>query len=428
MSISQSTHFVISQLSITSRDGSVEYDIRGVFEELNIHDNIMFPCMSGSVLITDAVGLTSKIKFDGSEYLSIKIQKDPNDPTLMWIDKKFIIYKQTNRSRLNQASEMYVLNFVSEEFILSEQKKVRQIYNKTRSDAISNILSDYLHVDSNKGFIEQTSGIHDDITPNLSPLDTIERITKRSVSYEGLPDYLFWQTQVGFNFASLSTIVKQPPIITIETGAKNLAEQNISDDIYGARDIKVISQFDMAENIQSGAYAGKFIGYDILNRKIMVKEISGKNTLAQGGSANPNRINSSILNEDNKTLDTMFDSRVVVYPFQESRKTTPWFQKNDPNSLTKLEDTHQYMIQRQAILQNFMQKRLRITMSGNFRLWSGENVQVNVPSFTGESNPELGGDKSLTGKYTIIGTRHIIRFDKHETIIEVATDSTNLGT
>ena len=281
MSVTQSTQFLISQLSITSFDGAVELDIRGIYDELNIHDNIMFPCMSGSILITDAVGLSSKIKFDGSQYLSVKIQKDVDNPTLMWIDKKFIIYKQSNRKRVNQSSEMYILNFVSEEFILSEQKKVRQLYNKSYSEAISNILSDYLHINGNNGFIETTSGIHNYITPNLSPICAIENITKRSVSYSGLPDYLFWQTQNGFNFASLSTIVSQPVIMTIESGAKNLAQQSIADDVVGAQDIKVISQFNMAENIQSGSYAGKFVGYDIINRTIATQEISNKSTLAQ---------------------------------------------------------------------------------------------------------------------------------------------------
>ena len=33
-------------------------------------------------------------------------------------------------------------------------------------------------------------------------------------------------------------------------------------------------------------------------------------------------------------------------------------------------------------------------------------------------------DETLSGKYIITGVRHIIRFDKHETVIEVATDST----
>ena len=42
---------------------------------------------------------------------------------------------------------------------------------------------------------------------------------------------------------------------------------------------------------------------------------------------------------------------------------------------------------------------------------------------------EKGGensDESISGKYLIIATRHMIGFDKHETIIEVATTSQNV--
>jgi len=425
MSVMQSSQFFIKKLSIVSRDETIEYDISGVYTELNIHDNLQFPCMSGSILITDAVGLSEKIKFDGSEFLWVKIQKDKDDDQLMWIDKKFVIYAQTNRTKLNQTSESYILNFVSEEFVLSEQKKVRQIYNTTHSDSILKILTDYLFV-KKIGSIEQTSGLHNYISPNLSPIDAIEHITKRSVSKYGLPDFLFWETQRGFNFASLSSIMQQNPIMSIQYGLKNLAGQDVADDIYGARDIKVLSQFNMLENINSGSYAAKFIGYDILNRTIVTQEIKAKDIYSRIKSENANRMNSSIMNRDNKTIDNMFDSRVITYPFQESRKTTPWFQKTNPTALATLEDTHQYVLQRKMIFQNFMQRRLRVALAGNFGLCSGSNVQLNIPNNSNDGN--MGVDKSLSGKYTITGTRHIIRADGHQTVIEVATDSTNLGT
>jgi hypothetical protein len=35
----------------------------------------------------------------------------------------------------------------------------------------------------------------------------------------------------------------------------------------------------------------------------------------------------------------------------------------------------------------------------------------------------INEDKSLSGKYVIVASRHIIGYDKHETIIEVASSS-----
>jgi hypothetical protein len=62
-------------------------------------------------------------------------------------------------------------------------------------------------------------------------------------------------------------------------------------------------------------------------------------------------------------------------------------------------------------------------MPGNFQLSSGFNVNLNVP-IIGEHR---GEDKSISGKYIIVASRHIIGFEKHETIIEVASSSSDIG-
>jgi hypothetical protein len=68
-------------------------------------------------------------------------------------------------------------------------------------------------------------------------------------------------------------------------------------------------------------------------------------------------------------------------------------------------------------------------MPGNFGLYSGSCVQLNIPHrYNIDTKNMESGDKSLSGKYIIIGVRHLIRYDKHETILEVATDSTNYKT
>jgi predicted RNA-binding protein len=65
-------------------------------------------------------------------------------------------------------------------------------------------------------------------------------------------------------------------------------------------------------------------------------------------------------------------------------------------------------------------------MPGNFQLTSGFNVTFNTSGFSDKSkNVE---DNSINGKYLIVATRQIIKNNKHETIIEVVTDSTNEAT
>ena len=88
--IKQSTQFKINRLSINSKFGS--FDLSSIFEELNIFDSVLTPCMSGNILIKDSVGLAKKLLFDGSEFIDIDISKD-SERLGTNINKTFRVFK-----------------------------------------------------------------------------------------------------------------------------------------------------------------------------------------------------------------------------------------------------------------------------------------------------------------------------------------------
>ena len=76
-------------------------------------------------------------------------------------------------------------------------------------------------------------------------------------------------------------------------------------------------------------------------------------------------------------------------------------------------------------MKHLMSKRLKFVMPGNFQLSSGYNVDVKIPELAIKEDGVESEDLSLNGKHLIEASRHIISFDKHETVIEVASTSTN---
>ncbi len=66
-------------------------------------------------------------------------------------------------------------------------------------------------------------------------------------------------------------------------------------------------------------------------------------------------------------------------------------------------------------------------MPGNFQLTTGFNVNVDVPFFGSKEEGDENKDPSLSGKYLIVGSRHIIKGDPatHETVIECASTSSD---
>ena len=84
------------------------------------------------------------------------------------------------------------------------------------------------------------------------------------------------------------------------------------------------------------------------------------------------------------------------------------------------------LAKRKAIIENLMSKRLKVAMPGNFQLTSGFNVNVEAPIFGKKFKGDDNEDKSLSGKYIIVASRQVIGYEKHETIIEVATTSSDV--
>ena len=73
LEVKKSTQFEIRELTLVIKGGSI--DITQIFEEINLYDSLFLPVISGNILIRDAIGLSGKLLFDGSEVLLVDIVK-----------------------------------------------------------------------------------------------------------------------------------------------------------------------------------------------------------------------------------------------------------------------------------------------------------------------------------------------------------------
>lgn len=417
--ISQSTDYTVNELQLITKAGVI--DIRDIYEELNIFDGLFIPSRSGNILIRDALGLAEKLLLDGSEYIKINIGKTKD--TLI-LNKTFKIYKMSDRKNTNQSSETYVLNFVSVEYLLSEQQKVSQACKGTYSKIAYDIMVKYLKLsEKDISNYDNSYGEKEFIMPNLSPFDAINSCAKRAVDLKGSPNFFFFENAYGYNFCSLSTLIKNPTLCELNFDVKNIGA-SLRNDLLGVIKYEVLNQFDYLRNTKSGVYSGKFIGFDPLTRKIVVSE---KTFLEQYGKNNHSNSNLPLAvdrNKLNKYNIEMTDSRVVLYAFNEAARYSNYIKQNDPHLVNKLEDTHNFAFQRKALIEGFVNKTVRLLLPGNFSLTSGANVKLKMPTRAIKAKEGKDEDDSLKGVYTIIATRHMLRAGIHETIIDVATDST----
>ena len=168
--ISETTEYSVKKLTISSKLG--EHDVSGMYDELNIYDSLLNPCMSGNILIRDSVGFLQQIFIDGSEFINIQLTKSKDDDlnVATSFNKSFRIYKITDRFPNSMTSESYILHFMSEEYIYSEQQKVEQAFEGTYNQMAFIVLTKYLKVPTSKnkiGLIEKTRGLHSVVVPSL---------------------------------------------------------------------------------------------------------------------------------------------------------------------------------------------------------------------------------------------------------------------
>ena len=425
LSVNKSTQFKINELSIVTKGGPI--DISVIYEEINLYDSLFLPVMSGNILINDSVGLSTSLLFDGSESILIDITKDQNSEIASF-KKAFRIYKQTDRKLDGLNNEKYILHFCSDELMYSDQQKIYQSYDNTYGKIVNKILEDYLKVPPGEagGYFEDTEGIRNVVIPNLRPIDAIEWITKRALDEKQAPNYMFFQNLAGFNFVPLSKLLTNEEILDVKFEPKNQSGSNALKEISSARAFEVVKQQDSISKQRSGVNAGQFIGFDPMTRVTAKKQIGYGDVFATMDHANDNPNASVIPNRGGQNNTTAYDSKKTMSMFNAAQQFSNYIKDKAPEMLSKLENQETWMFQRKAIIGNLMAKRLKVAMPGNFQLTSGFNVNVVAPTFGKKFEGDENEDKSLSGKYIIVASRQIIGYEKHETIIEIATTSSDV--
>ena len=417
----QSTDYQLNELTLITKGGKI--DIRQMFEEINIYESMLTPCISGDIIINDAIGLSSQLLIDGSEILLIDVDKGGG---FFRMSKAFRIYKQMDRKNNNQTSESYVLKFASEEIILSEQQLINECYKGTYTSSVKKILNNKLKVLVpnliEKNF-EKSYGAIDIVIPGLKPFDAINWMAKRAIDSKGQPTFVFFQNVEGYNFTTLSKIMQQTPIFDVNFDIKNLHGENAKAELIGARAMEVMTQFDFIKSTQAGVFAGTFVGIDPLTRQVKTEKKNFDDVFmnTRHGNENPNL--PVEINKLGKTNYQMTDSRVVYYLTTGQRPQSEYIKTNEPYSLQVDDVPQKYTYARKALFQNFTTQRLKIVLPGNFLISPGKTINLEVPTRSFNSKAGDNHDSTLRGKYAILSTRHIIKYNMFETVAEVVTDS-----
>jgi hypothetical protein len=418
--IKNSKDYSLETLIIHSSVGS--FDLKLSMIEMSYVEDLFASVCSGYVFIAEATGFIEKLALNGTEYLRVKFSKFGDDTNV--IDKLFRVYKVSKRKlEGTMYKESYVINFCSDELLLSEQYKFSKRYkNSLISDNINDILVNYLQTPKKRiGIIEPTYGQYDFIIPTLKPFDAINFMLNYARPNPQNPgaDMVFYEDKNGFQLRSLQTLMKIQPYNAYSYKPKNLQTNNLEFELYNILSYEILDSFDTLNGITNGTFANQLISANPITRKRKVTNFDYGVYFQNSKDLNPYPIIDNSTNRKGEGLNQTYQAQLkMIFSNFDSKNydaigSIPGAAGNDIYAET-------FIPYRTAQLGLANYTRVRIVVPGDCNLTIGRVITFNLGTRQPNSS-EL--DKYYSGNYLITGVKHIIDLTSYRTILEITKES-----
>jgi hypothetical protein len=404
--------------------------------EVNLYEDIYSPSISGEIVLQDSLGLISNYYLNGTEFIEISLQKTSENENVY--NKNFRVYKISKRTTSESNNyEVYILNFCSEELLISEQfrlsksAKGKEIYN-----IVIDILFNYLKTKKNLDW-DITSGIYDFVLPNKKLFETINWLTTYAQTVDNSGDMLFYENGTGYNFKSLQSLYGKSPYQTYKYDPKNIGD-SMNQKVTNALDFEVLDFFDTLSAIANGTFANKVITIDPLLRNYDTTTgifnyadfVNSSNPMNGFGVTN-NYKNRLKVEMYGTVPDTVVGVEMGALRMTSSNKEQKFsdYVAQSPDSVANDIRIEQYLPARvsQLALANYM--RIKLSIAGDPSLVAGQTVNFNTYTIDPKTYSQGGNnvprelDPFYSGKYLVSAVRHIIKNNSYITIVELCKES-----
>ena len=394
--------FRLNTIQLIGSDG-VAVDISALVVELVIRQDMFANYMNGNMLVVDGMGMLTNRGVHGSEYLLIDLHEPGRN---LKIKKAFRIHKVDNREAVGSSNQRYIINFVSDEMVHSNLKRVSKAYKKTTvSKVVEDILVNYMGI--SKYRIEKTNEQVDIVIPSWRPTEAINWLARRAEAGKNRFCFMFYENLDGFFFRSLHSIYEDTPSNAIpytyesKSAQADLAMNKFTIDSFKARD------FDLVSAYNRGATSMRFIGIDPVHRTVNNNEISLNSV--------PRMHQRNLIDDlvDPGTDDMLYEQYDALRLAHLQTTATQSEQGNN----SELWIRH---IQSLAMLNSNL---YRVSMPGNLEVQAGRIVTLIFPNFTTPTITDSTLTESATFLVTAVTHTFNIPNGTFDTVFAVTRDS-----
>ncbi len=396
-----------------------------VWLNISIFEDINNPFIEGEITIPDSGDLLSSLPIMGNEKIRITFSTPSNLEPRVVIGQ---IVSITGQTQLTQAMKVYVLGFVSPEFVFNQKTQFSKSYNKMLiSDMVQDIHSQFIFGINKKPLkaipsTSQTSRV----IPTFSPFKAIDWLSKWAVT-RNYPDgvsYVFFESKDTYFFGPVESLIdvvthRTPAAVYTRTNVNAQANQakNVAAGFYTIQSISE-SPVEVMDDIVHGLYASLRKEHDIVLRTISDTNFNYFDEYSKTTHLESN-IDKTMLHNDLNLGE--YPNSFIVYATDHFQAFTGQGSRNVSNSQSLI---------RNSQMQQFFARRLDIVIPGDSDRTIGEVVQLDIPNASPMIEDNEGElDRYLSGRYLITSLRHSIdrsadnRRSTYSISMEVSKDS-----
>ena len=389
--------------------------VNGKVTSFSYYESLYSPVVTAKVIYIDSGESTkNQLEISGNEDVRFKIQSkygtlDFNRQS----GNSGMKVKGSPQTGREANREAVFLDLVSKWEMKNKTTAVHDKYsNVTIGDAVIIILKRKLGVDYDFFDVEATKNMYDFTGKGKSPFELITDLARKAVPVKGDPGFFFYETQDGFNFKSVHSLVSQEPKqVYVYNGSFRADQTGDENDFKILKQPNFIKDQNVVTALESGTYASRNIFFNPFNKEFAerIYKINDKGGIDQalGNSVEVDDELTGYIRTNKHILDV--GSLKVGVSTSINNSPAEWQAKS----------TMRYNILHSQILQ--------MMVPCNLELRAGDVIKVEIESLENEKCSE-GVDKRQSGKYLILHLCHFFDTTKSVTSLTLVRDTYGLHT
>ena len=423
--------------------------------EFNIFQDLYGKGTKIELAVFDSNGLIEMFPIVGDETLVIQFKTPTFDTTLTHV---FKIYKISDRTKVQQRAEAYVLHGISQEVIANKRKTINKSYSQLQPEKIvESIYEDYLRpteeefgvVATNKPELElqETQYEQSLVFPSIRPFDAIQQVCNEAVlkveedasdPKSKAENFIFYQTPTKWVFRTLDSLLRQDPVdkFFLAEAAKNETKKGEGEGsdtgIFPHQNISgltVKNQLDTVKNLEQGLYAHVVKTIDPLMKKFTEDAWSWAEHFAELTHIEDEpKVHSdeSMYNSDAGTSVSYYLPSNIGEDYQNSNDFTKRaVEAGTDNQITNPRNLHSFLKYMAASMTQLTNLVLEIVIPGNTDVEIGNVIEVHIPQTSDFEDYKRSNNLLYGNKFLVTAVRHTFNKSKNHffTVLSIVKDT-----